>query len=458
MRRKWKSRLFAAGMALCMAGTLIPESQMTVLAQNEKALQQEEILEQGEISEQEENLESVQQNTEETENPKEDPSKREVSPEKKLPEQLDETEKEQPEKTDEKTETPEEGETDGTKNQKDRFLAQIAELDEEENSVEVAELKQQMLEQPYARYSNCMLTNEYLEIAADDEGVFTIGTAEGNPSYTTDNNKKLLYGHPSPRTSETLIYIDGVERFFCADSVSKTNNTIIASMKLSEHGIIVNETLSFYTNKGTGRADTVKISYSVSNISGDSHQVGIRIMMDTMLANNDDAPFKIAGYGNVTRAKELSGSQITQTYQVYDNLDEPSTMASGTLWLENDRHPDKVQYCNWARIEGSGWNHMVEDGDYLGDSAVGIYFNPTAVAPGGNMAVSTYYGTGIGISGSEASSMPIDDMPYLFVKSWLPKAKENRTGTRSADNSANHVFFISFHLVQFCTSKKYIRE
>ena len=46
------------------------------------------------------------------------------------------------------------------------------------------------------------------------------------------------------------------------------------------------------------------------------------------------------------------------------------------------------------------------------------------------------------------------DMPYLFVKSWLPKTKINGTGTRSADNSVNHVFFISFHLVQFCTSEK----
>ncbi len=48
----------------------------------------------------------------------------------------------------------------------------------------------------------------------------------------------------------------------------------------------------------------------------------------------------------------------------------------------------------------------------------------------------------------------VTDMPYLFVKSWLPNTKINRTGTRSADDSANHVFFISFHLVQYCTSKK----
>ncbi len=34
-------------------------------------------------------------------------------------------------------------------------------------------------------------------------------------------------------------------------------------------------------------------------------------------------------------------------------------------------------------------------------------------------------------------------MPYLFVKSWLPKTKINGTGTRSAGNSANHVFSVS---------------
>ncbi len=415
MKNKWMSRLLAAGMALCMVGTLIPESHLTALAQNERALQQEESSRQGDILEQGGNSEPAEQQAGE-DGSKEVDLKQEVNPGKEQPENTEEETK-QPENTEEETKQPEnaEGETkqpkdgEAEEDPKRMLKEQLGMLDEEANPAEAAELKQKLLEQPRARYSNSMLVNEYLEIAADDEGVFTIGTVEGNPSYTTDNNKKLLFGHPSPGTSETLLYIDGREHFFYADSVSRTDNAIIATMKLSEYGILVNETLSFYTNQGTGRDDTVKISYSVSNISGESHQVGIRIMLDTMLADNDHAPFKIAGYGNVTEAKELSGSQITQTYQVYDNLDAPSTMASGTLWLGNDRHPDKVQYCNWGRIEGSSWNHSVEDGDYLGDSAVGIYYNPIAIAPGANMAVSTYYGTGIGISGSGASSIPIDD-------------------------------------------------
>ena len=41
----------------------------------------------------------------------------------------------------------------------------------------------------------------------------------------------------------------------------------------------------------------------------------------------------------------------------------------------------------------------------------------------------------------------IKDMPYSFVKSWLPNIKINGTGTRSADNSANHVFSFSSYPV-----------
>ena len=38
------------------------------------------------------------------------------------------------------------------------------------------------------------------------------------------------------------------------------------------------------------------------------------------------------------------------------------------------------------------------------------------------------------------------DMPYLFVKSWLPNTKINGTGTRSAGNSANHVCCVNSYL------------
>ena len=53
-------------------------------------------------------------------------------------------------------------------------------------------------------------SNEFIEFAMDVNGRFTIGTTGGNPEIETDNNKKMLYGHPSPRTSFTTIKVDGV--------------------------------------------------------------------------------------------------------------------------------------------------------------------------------------------------------------------------------------------------------
>lgn len=260
-------------------------------------------------------------------------------------------------------------------------------------------------------YASAFIENEYLEIAMTSSGVFTIGTEEGNPNYQSDNNVKLLYGHPSPSTSETMIVVDGSAYWFSADSyvIDSANNKITSTMTLSNYSIVVTQTLSFMYDSATGRSDMVKISYHVLNGSSESHSVGVRIMMDTMLHNNDHAPFKVSGYGNVTTGKVLEGSSITQTYQVYDDLDNPTTIASGVLWLENDRRPDKVQYCNWGNVRGSSWNHVVNDGDYLGDSAVAIYFNPVNITAGAGINVNTYYGTGIGLGGGSDTEVNIEN-------------------------------------------------
>ncbi|MCR5468889.1 MAG: hypothetical protein K6F37_08010, partial [Lachnospiraceae bacterium] len=263
-------------------------------------------------------------------------------------------------------------------------------------------------------YCEGTFSNQYLEAAISSSGNFTFGTKEGNPNYTSDNNAKLLYGHPNPRTSETLITVDGEEYVFYANDISidDASDFATAVMDIEEEGITVYQNISFYTNPLTGRADTAHVTYSVSNSSGTSHSVGVRIMLDTMLNHNDDAPFKINGIGNVTKMLELKGNAITQTYQVYDDLDNPTTMACGTLWLNDDeRKPDKVQYCYWGDIRGSSWNHQIDSTDDIGDSAVGIYYNPTTLASGKSFNVGTYYGTGLGLTGNSSDDGVIGTTP-----------------------------------------------
>lgn len=248
-----------------------------------------------------------------------------------------------------------------------------------------------------------IFSNDYLEVSVLNSGRFTIGNVAGNPNYSSDDDEKLLYGHPSPGTSETLISIDDdYEEYFAASSTTVSSGKSVSTMQINSKNILIIQTLSLISSGNASYDDTVQVNYRVVNRDNNSHRVGIRIMLDTMLASNDDAPFRITGTGNVTSAKVYSGSAVPASYQVYDNLDYPTTLATGYLYRTNDRKPDLVQFCNWGEIESSDWNHSVSDGDYLGDSAVGVYFNPVTVSAGDSTSVNTYYGVAVGASISEA--------------------------------------------------------
>lgn len=338
-----------------------------------------------------------------------------------------------------------------------RRLEELYEKDSltEEELEEAALLKEMIAgntsEEALTGAAQC-ISNEWLEIAMNSSGEFTIGTIEGNPNYETDNNRKLLYGHPNPRTSQTLIKVGNQQFLFDADSTYIDQENGIATAKMLHDNIEITQKLTFFQTASSGYEDTVRISYTAKNKGGSEADVGIRIMMDTMLASNDHAPFKIPSRGNVTICQEYSGSEISQTYQVYDNLDKPTTIASGALWLEGERRPDKVQFTRWPDIVDSSWDYAPRVGSNLGDSAVGIYFNPVSLTAGRSASVCTYYGTGLGLTGSAGEeidvSIPLknDEIGIYTVDSVTGKALKGATvnipgiGSRTTDEKGLALF------------------
>ena len=222
------------------------------------------------------------------------------------------------------------------------------------------------------------IANDYIEAVVSSEGYFTIGTIEGNPDITSDNYRMLLFGHPDPGTSYTTIRIDGEDIIFNANSINVEDDKVIATMIVKE-GIEIDEILSFETNETTGREDIIKISYDIRNASGTAISAGIRIMLDTMLGNNDGAPFSVAGSPLVTE-KEFVGSSIPQYWQAFDNLENPDVVSNGTVYKSNYERPDKIQFCAWPSIYDCAWDYTVNESKYVTiDSAVAIYYNPTTV-------------------------------------------------------------------------------
>ena len=240
-------------------------------------------------------------------------------------------------------------------------------------------------------YSSNLLKNTYIAFSMMNSN-YSVGTLEGDPNSLNDNNKKLVYGHPGGGTSYTTLNIDGnLYKYSCGSTTCDLEN---GSLKTegTRNNILVTQTGTIVTNPITGRKDIVRLKYHVKNTDEVSHDVGLRIMIDTMLGNNDSAPFRVPGYGGVTRDLEIAGDNIPQYYQVFDNLNNPSVVAQGIFYMNNELKPDKVQFVNWGRASNNLWEPGIAGN--IGDSAVNSFWNPSVLMPGEEREYVTYYGCG----------------------------------------------------------------
>lgn len=239
--------------------------------------------------------------------------------------------------------------------------------------------------------NNTLIANDYIEFNTASNGHYTIGTIGGNPNSSTDDNKKMLFGHPGGGTSKTTIVVGESINEFTSSNVTYDADGSKSVSKASYDGVDVTQELSIIENSATGRDDVVKIKYIVKNDTEYAKQVGIRIMMDTMLGGNDAAPFRVNG-SDVTTETVYSGSNIPQIWQAFDSATNPGVVAQGTFYKSGDRKPDKVQFTNWGNVTSTLWDYVTQPGRSNGDSAVSITWNKDTFTSGETREFVTYYG------------------------------------------------------------------
>lgn len=239
--------------------------------------------------------------------------------------------------------------------------------------------------------NNTLKANDYIEFNTASNGHYTIGTIGGNPNSSTDDNKKMLFGHPGGGTSKTTIVVGESINEFTSSNVTYDADGSKSVSKASYDGVDVTQELSIIENSATGRDDVVKIKYIVKNDTEYAKQVGIRIMMDTMLGGNDAAPFRVNG-SDVTTETVYSGSNIPQIWQAFDSATNPGVVAQGTFYKSGDRKPDKVQFTNWGNVTSTLWDYVTQPGRSNGDSAVSITWNKDTFTSGETREFVTYYG------------------------------------------------------------------
>lgn len=281
------------------------------------------------------------------------------------------------------------------------------------------------------------LKNEYISILVGADGRFNSG-ATGD---ITDDRFNLIFNWPSsPWSSFTSIWIDGTVYIFGSEGEMIQPPTNIQSeggrtinVCIWKYGdIYVTQTLEICFNPFDNRDDNGGYIYTVHNAGTIAHQVGVRVMIDTMVNGNDGIPFSITGQtGLITTEKELfnEGSLFNSFswYTLY-SFETPQIGSQGDVQNKNYygvHHyvaplPDRFAFCAWRNIRETNWEYTIDPAkSIVGDSAIAYWWNPMTLEPDSGFNCVSHMGlNNLKTVGSVGVSAP--EQLQLTATGWSP--------------------------------------
>ena len=228
------------------------------------------------------------------------------------------------------------------------------------------------------------LTNNYLAFVQRTDGKFHLN--KNDYDYT-----KLLYNttsFASYSVDENQGRIGGDIPYY---QLYKSEDSKGIIGKANKNKVEIEQSMKFEKNLATGQEDVLKLEYTYTNTDTISHDVGCHIFFDTMIGENDFAPFRVPGVGDITTGTIFEGKNVPMYWQAFDELENPSVIAQGRFYKEKANAPDKVIFGSYSDLNYS-WSEEVNVGEDNGDSAVAMFWNERPLAPGESITFTTYYG------------------------------------------------------------------
>jgi hypothetical protein len=262
------------------------------------------------------------------------------------------------------------------------------------------------------------IENEFIRITVNrgpnEAGRFSIRTTGGDPGRPSSKDKHLIFGDRAPWTSYTTVLIDGKPYAFGGASDRRAGQSalygevvgepvvkddkILCTTKFGE--IAVTQELTFVRGLSTRMLDTAGITYRIENNDTVAHQVGMRVMLDTMCGANDGAPIR-AGSLAISAATRAQGTEIPDYWQAFDDLSNPTVISQGTLRGGRTTPPDQVVFADWGTLADEPWipelapdQSFIRKGEVDPDTAAAQVWNPITLEPGKSLVLVTYYGLG----------------------------------------------------------------
>lgn len=210
--------------------------------------------------------------------------------------------------------------------------------------------------------------------------------------------KKLLFtygsasGDSASGTSRFYVSVDdNFSNLYVDDTADNDTYTISGSTNV--YGVDVTRHVQIIPNSINGNLDTVEFSAVFTNNTDESHTVACRIFLDTMVEDNDYAPFRITGVGAIENRTQFEGNDIPESFQVFNSLSNPSMIGTGSF-AKGTGKPDIVQFSSY-RADSNTLIPECDPSRTTGDSAVNAIWTNRTLAPGESIVCTAYYGIGL---------------------------------------------------------------
>lgn len=253
-------------------------------------------------------------------------------------------------------------------------------------------------------------------------GTWVLGTTGGDPDTALDDDKTLLYGFwPAGQSvvgsGYTTIRVSGPAGTFDRVPADAAAQVVLADSIATvwrgpaPYTVLVTETVQLRQNQFSGRADAAEVCFEAGNQDRVPLSVGLRTLLDVKLGDNDGAPYFVPGVGAVTSETEFSADAVPAFWVAFESptYDPQRLRTVGILRGPDVTPPDRFLIADWVRIQHEDWDYGVRPTTPVTrDSAVALYWNPRALAPGERWTMCSRYGLASNRGGSAFLTAPVE--------------------------------------------------
>jgi len=242
-----------------------------------------------------------------------------------------------------------------------------------------------------------------------------------------------------PRTSFATLAVDG-KYYRLGDSseyrftVSRTDTGV--SVEFRSASCAVREDIDFAKSEGAALADGVRLRFTLENVSQKDSELGLRLLVDTWLAEKSGLHFRTDRRARVAAESEIGKADQDAWISTPGEKADLMIQLSGGAGEKADR----VLLANWKRLNDEPWGFEANGARgftllpySVNDSAAALYWNPATVKRGASRKASVVLGN-FNEKGYPAVSAPADAATEaIFAQTVLSAPGADRGASIAAD-------------------------